>query len=117
MDEVWRRLAQWPHFRHVPLLGDTVSGLNDGPFSVAFSAAVDVAAQRGLITDEGRYLLLEFGEGCGGYDLVGQQNHIRQYRQRIADLQAQTAQDAAVRGRLCRVMGVSVGAALSLMLM
>ena len=117
MDTVWRQLAQWPHLQTVPLLVDTVAGLDDEYFSVAFAAAVKTAAQRGLLTDEGRCLLLEFGAGCGGYDLEGQREHIRQYRCRVADLQMRTAQDAAVRGRLYRVMGVSVGAALALMLM
>ena len=101
----------------MPLLVDTVSGLDSGCFFSAFSAAVESAAERGLLTEEGRCLLLEFGAGCGGYDLAGQCEHIRHYRGRIAQLQQQTAADAAVRGRLYRVMGVSVGAALALMLM
>ena len=117
MDAVWRRLTVWPNFRSMPLLTDTVAGLNGGCFTAAFSAAVETAAAKGLLTDEGRCLLLEFGEGCGGYDLEGQREHIRHYRGRIARLQQQTAADAAVRGRLYRVMGVSVGAALALMLM
>lgn len=117
MDAVWRRLTLWPNFRSMPLLVDTVSGLDSGCFSSAFSAAVESAAERGLLTEEGRCLLLEFGEGCGGYDLAGQCEHIRHYRGRIARLQQQTAADAAVRGRLYRVMGVSVGTALALMLM
>lgn len=117
LDEVWRRLTAWPNFRRMKLLVDTVAGLDGGCFTAAFAAAVESAAGQGLLTDEGRCLLLEFGEGCGGYDLEGQCEHIRHYRRRVADLQAQAAQEAALRGRLYRVMGVSVGAALALMLM
>lgn len=117
MDAVWRRLSRWPHLQTAPLLIDTVAGLERACFSDAFSAAVESAAGRGLLTEEGRCLLLEFGAGCGGYDLEGQREHIRRYRRRVAELQARTAQDAAVRGRLYRVMGLSAGAALALMLM
>ena len=117
MDAVWRRLVLWPNFRRMPLLVDTVAELDDVCFSAAFSAAVESAAGRGLLTEEGRCLLLEFGAGCGGYDLEGQREHIRHYRHRIAQLQERAAADAAIRGRLYRVMGVSVGAVLALMLM
>ena len=117
MDAVWRRLALWPNFRNMPLLVDTVAGLDSDAFSASFAAAVESAAERGLLTEEGRCLLLEFGAGCGGYDLAGQREHICHYRDRIAELQERAASDAAIRGRLYRVMGVSVGAVLALMLM
>lgn len=117
MSEVWHRLARWPSFRNMPLLRDTVAGLEEHTFADAYVGAVETAAQRGLLTEEGRRLLLEFGEGCGGYDLVGQQRHIRHYQQRVAALQEQAAQEAALRGRLYRVMGPAAGVALALLLM
>ncbi len=101
----------------MPLLRDTVAGLEQQPFADALAAAVEGAAQRGLLTDEGCRLLLEFADGCGGYDLEGQQRQIRHYRQCIAALREQAAQDAALRGRLYRVMGPAAGVALALMLM
>ena len=117
MSDVWRRLATRSGFRNMPLLRDTVAGLEQQPFADALAAAVEDAAQRGLLTDEGRRLLLEFADGCGGYDLAGQQRQIRHYRQCIAALQEQAAQEATLRGRLYRVMGPAAGVALALMLM
>jgi len=117
MSELWRQLAQNEAYSGFSLVQDTAAGLADAPFGVAFAAAVERAAEAGFLQPPGRQLLLEFGEGCGRYDLARQEQHIRHYCDRLAELEEEARRQAAVKGRICPVMGLAGGAALALLLL
>ncbi len=117
MISLWRRLAAAEVFVDHRLLQDTAAGLEDAPFGAAFSRAVERAQTDGLLTPVGRQLLLEFGAGCGRYDLTRQAEHIRHYRQQLEELESQLTEQAAVKGRLYRVLGSAGGVALALLLL
>lgn len=117
MKELWQRLAQTPVFSEFSLLQDMAGALEKEDFLIAFSKAVDCAFATGRLTETGRQLLLEFGEGCGRYDAVRQEQHITHYRDRLADLEAELHQEANAKGRVYRVMGIAGGGALVLLLM
>ena len=117
MSVLWRQLAQNEVYSGFSLVRDTAVGLAEAPFTVAFAAAVERAVERGLLQPPGHQLLLEFGEGCGRYDLVRQEQHIRHYCARLAELEADARHQAAVKGRICPVMGLAAGAALALLLL
>lgn len=117
MSELWQRLAQTPVFSDFSLLRDTVAGLREQAFPLAFAEAVEVAFAAGRLTEEGRQLLLEFGEGCGGYDADRQREHIAHYRDRLEELERRQRQEAEDKGRMYRMMGMAGGGALVLLLM
>ena len=117
MKELWLSCAASGLFEDLPLLADTAAGLERTDFVAAFSAAVETSAARGLLTAEGRRLLLEMGQGCGRYDLAGQEQHLRRYGERLASLREELARQAAAKGPIYRVMGPAAGAALVLLLM
>ena len=114
---LWRHLAGSESLGDFALVRDTVAGLEQNTFGAAFAAAVDAAAERGDLSVAGRQLLLEFGEGCGRYDLLRQEQHIRHYCDRLAELEAEARRQAAVRGRIYPVMGLAGGASLALLLL
>lgn len=117
MDELWGQLTAMPVFSDFLLLTATATRLTDGDFPTAFSGAVERCYTEGYLTLAGRQLLLEFGAGCGRYDYLRQQEHIRHYCARLCDLQRELEADVAVKGRLYRVMGASVGGGLALLLL
>ena len=117
MKELWLSLAASGLFDDLPLLTDTAAGLERADFLTAFTTAVESSAARGLLTDEGRRLLLEMGQGCGRYDLAGQGEHLRRYGERLSALREELSRQAATKGHVYRVMGPAAGAALVLLLM
>lgn len=117
MHELWRRLAGMPVFSDFSLLRNTVNQLEKNDFAVALPKAVEQAFALGQLTESGRQLLLEFGEGCGRYDAARQEEHIAHYRDRLAELEAELRQEAISKGRVYRVMGMAGGGALVLLLM
>ena len=117
MADLWRRLAASEAYDDCRLLRDTAATLPDVPFSAAFGAAVERAEQEGLLTPAGCGLLLEFGGGCGRYDLIRQTEHIRHYRCQLEDLSKDLSLTAMLRGRLYRVAGTAGGVALALLLL
>ena len=117
MADLWRRLAASEAYDDCRLLRDTAATLPDVPFSAAFGAAVERAEQEGLLTPAGCGLLLEFGGGCGRYDMIRQTEHIRHYRCQLEDLSKDLSLTAMLRGRLYRVAGTAGGVALALLLL
>lgn len=117
MEELWERLIALPGFSDCALLTATVSQLVDSDFATAFSEAVEGCYTAGRLTVTGRQLLLEFAAGCGRYDYVRQQEHIRHYCACLQDLQRELETESAMKGRLYRVMGASVGGGLALLLL
>lgn len=117
MRELWLSLAASGLFEDLPLLTDTAAGLEEEGFLPAFTAAVEISAARGLLTAEGRRLLLEMGQGCGRYDLTGQGEHLRRYRERLTALREEMSRQASAKERIYRVMGPAAGAVLALLLM
>lgn len=114
---LWRRLADTEAYGDCRLLRDTAAELASVPFDTAFAAAVERARTEGLLTSAGLSLLLEFGAGCGRYDLTRQTEHIRYYRRQLEDLAAELSRYAAAKGRLYRVAGLAGGVALALLLL
>lgn len=116
MPELWRRLAQNEGFAAFPLVRDTAELLPDTPFSTAFSRAVEKAEQQGLLLTPARQLLLEFAEGCGHTDLVGQQAHIEYHRTLLSAQEEEARRVWQEKGRVYRVLGLAGGVALMLLL-
>ena len=117
MPQLWQKLTAVPVLSECLLLTKTAEWLTDGDFATAFSKGVEQCYVAGCLTPYGRQLLLEFGGGCGRYDYLRQQAHIRRYCDRLGDLLTDLEADAAIKGRLYRVLGVAGGGALALLLM
>lgn len=116
MTDLWQQLALSVPYADCVLLQDTVAQ-PDTPFAAAFSAAVERAQTAGWLTSAGYSLLMEFGAGCGRYDLIRQTEHIRHYRQEAEQLSADLCHRATVRGQLYRTAGLAGGVALALLLL
>ena len=117
MADLWRRLAHCEGLKEFALVRDTAEGLETVSFAAAFAAAVEKATVEGAILPPTRRLLIEFGEGCGRTDLEGQQTHIAYYRAQLS-AQAEAARRVyAEKGRVYRVLGMTGGVALALLLM
>lgn len=117
MSELWQRLAAEEVYADCRLLQDTAASLSHVPFTAAYTAAVERAQSAGWLTSAGYALLMEFGVGCGRYDLVRQTEHIRHYRCRCEDLAAELRQTATTGGKLYRTAGAAGGVALALLLL
>ena len=117
MPQLWLRLKTMPAFSDFALLTATIQRLTGGDFTAAFAGAVEGCYAAGQLTSTGRQLLLEFGAGCGRYDYVRQREHIAHYCHRLQDHRQELEFEAAVKGRLYRVLGASVGCALALLLL
>ena len=117
MSDLWRRLAQSEGLRTFSLVRDTAAALETSPFAVAFGAAVERAADAGAILPATREILLAFGEGCGHTDLEGQHAHIAYYRTQLAAQQEEARRRYREQGRVYRVLGLTGGVALALLLM
>lgn len=117
MDDLWRRLAQSEAFAAFDMVRDTVDRLGDAPFAAAFAAALEKAAKEGVLLPADRQLLEEFGRGCGRTDLQGQQAHIAYYRDRLSQQEEQARRVYEEKGRVYRVLGLTGGVALMLLLM
>ncbi|MBR3779309.1 MAG: stage III sporulation protein AB [Clostridia bacterium] len=116
MPDLWRRLAQSESFAAFSLVQDTARGLSRSSFAAAFSAAVEGAEKDGLLLPPARRLLVEFAEGCGRTDLMGQQAHIEYYRTLLAAQEAESRRLWQEKGRVYRVLGLTGGVALMLLL-
>lgn len=117
MKDLWRRLAAYDAFAACPLAQDTARRLSHTAFSAAFAAAVEQAQADGLLPPPACRILLEFGEGCGRTDLAGQQAHIVYYRTLLSAQAVDARRRWQEKGRVYRVLGVTGGAALMLLLM
>ena len=115
MEELWRSLSA--AFGDFSLVRDTVDGLSERSFDAAFRRAVEKAAQEGFLIPTDKRLLLEFGEGCGRYDLERQAEHIRAYRLQVETAIKAAAAEAAAKGQVYRVLGLAAGVGLSLVLL
>ena len=117
MPDLWRRLAACEGLADFSLVRRTAEGLDTATFAAAFAAAVESAAQEGVVLPPARRLLLAFGEGCGHTDLDGQQAHIAYYRARLAEQEEEARRVYREKGRTYRVLGLTGGIALMLLLM
>ena len=117
MQDLWRRLAQNEAFAAFSLAQEVAQALPHTAFASAFSAAVEKAEGEGLLLPPTRRLLLEFSEGCGRTDLAGQQTHIEYYRALLAAQEEEARRLWQEKGRMYRVLGLTGGVALMLLLM
>ena len=117
LPELWHRLAQNDAFAAFPLVGDTTAELTRVPFSAAFSVAVQKAQREGALLPSAGQLLTEFAEGCGRTDLAGQQAHFEYYCRLLAAEEEAARRRYAEKGRVYRVLGLTGGIALMLLLM
>ena len=117
MPQLCHRLKAMPVFSDFSLLTATVNRLAGDDFVTVFTEVVEGCYTAGQLTPTGRQLLLEFGAGCGRYDYRRQQEHIARYVRLLQDHQEELASEVAVKGRLYRVVGASVGCALALLLL
>ena len=74
------------------------------------------AEEAGLLLPAARQLLTEFAEGCGRTDMAGQQAHIDYYRRLLAAEEETARRTYAEKGRVYRVLGLTGGIALMLLL-
>lgn len=116
LPDLWRRLAQNDAFSAFSLVQDTAEELANVPFAAAFAAAVTQAEKDGLLTAASCRVLQEFGEGCGRTDLAGQQAHIAYYRSLLTAEEEEARRLYADKGRVYRVLGLTGGIALMLLL-
>ncbi|MBQ7089380.1 MAG: stage III sporulation protein AB [Clostridia bacterium] len=116
LPDLWYRLAQNEAFSAFSLVRDTAAELSHHPFSDAFSVAVQRAEEEGLLLPTARQLLTEFAEGCGHTDLAGQQAHIDYYRRLLSAEEETARRHYAEKGRMYRVLGLTSGIALMLLL-
>ena len=117
MGQLWRQLATMDGVGDCPLVADTVNGLEEMPFSAAFGAAVERLSATGQLHPSERQLLLSFGMECGRYDLPRQTAQMRGCIQGLEELRDGAREQLKSRGQVYRMMGVSGGAALALLLM
>ena len=117
MDDLWRRLAQNEAFSTFPLVQYATEQLPHGSFSSAFAVAVERVEREGILLPADRRLLIEFGDGCGRTDLVGQQAHIAYYRNLLAQQEEEARRAYEEKGRVYRMLGLTGGVALMLLLM
>lgn len=117
MMELWRQLAQSDCYGTFSLVQATAAAPEDTPFAVAFGGAVERAVTAGELLPAGQELLLEFARDCGRYDRVRQEEQLRYYCHRLAQLEAETKRAAAVKGRLYPMLGLFGGVALALLLL
>ena len=117
MKVLWQRLAETPVLGDFSLLRDMAKELEQTDFATAFSTSVERAYTAGLLTLIGRNLLLEFGEGCGKYDVTRQEEHIAHYCALLQEQERLLLREASSKGRVYRVMGMAGGTALALMLL
>ena len=114
---LWRRLAQSEAFAAFSLVRDTAKALPAAAFAAAFTAAARQAEEQGLLLSADRQLLEEFAEGCGRTDLEGQQAHIEYYRRLLVAREEDARCIYGEKGRVYRVLGLTGGMALMLLLM
>lgn len=117
MAELWRDLAVGGAFAGFSLLEDTVSGLENQPFGVAFSVAVERAAANRLLLDGEKQLLAEFAADCGHFGLTQQAAHIRACQEQLRQFTVQAREQAASKGQVYQMLGVAGGVGLSLLLL
>lgn len=117
MTDLWRHLAQSEPFATFSLVQDTAAGLAQAPFAESFAAAMDKAEREGRVQPPARRLLQAFADGCGRTDLTGQQAHIEYYRGLLAAQEEEARREYAEKGRVYRVLGLTGGVALMLLLM
>ena len=117
MTDLWRRLAQYEGLCAFSLVRETAAALGESSFDAAFSAAVERATEAGEILSATREMLLSFGEGCGHTDLEGQQAHIAYYRTLLTAQEEEARRRYKEQGRVYRVLGLTAGVALALLLM
>ena len=117
LPDLWRRLAQYEAFSAFSLVRDTVDGLSCHSFTDSFSAAVEKAAEADWISPATAQLLAEFARGCGSTDLQGQQAHVEYYRTLLSAEEEESRRLWQERGRVYRVLGLTGGVALALLLM
>ena len=114
---LWRRLAQSEAFAAFSLVQDTAAALPAATFAAAFAAAARRAEEQGLLLPADRRLLSEFAEGCGRTDLEGQQTHVEYYRRLLSTQEEDARRIYGEKGRVYRVLGLTGGMALMLLLM
>lgn len=117
MASLWQTLAAVEAFATFSLVQDTAAGLKQAAFSEAFAGAVNRAVAAGLLTPVPQQILLEFGGTCGRLGLEQQVAHIRACRQQVERACADARQEAAARGQVYRMLGLSGGIGLALLLL
>lgn len=115
--DLWRRLAQSEAFVAFSLVQDTAAALPHSSFTAAFSAAVERAEGEALLLPPTRQLLLSFAEGCGRTDLAGQRAHVEYHRTLLTAQEEESRRLWQEKGRVYRVLGLTGGVALMLLLM
>lgn len=116
MDALWQRLARNEAFAAFSLVRDTAARLPDTAFSAAFHAALEKAEAEGVLLPADRRLLAEFADGVGRTDLGGQQAHFTYYREQLAQRETEARRAYEEKGRVYRVLGLTGGVALMLLL-
>lgn len=117
MDALWRRLAQNEAFAAFSLVQDTAAQLSHAAFSTAFAAALEKAQAEGVLLPADCRLLAAFADGVGRTDLDGQQAHFAYYRDLLSQQETDARRAYEEKGRVYRVLGLTGGVALMLLLM
>ena len=102
-------------FSRLSLLQE-LDGQKTTPFPEAWRNAVAASEKENRFTPEDSRLLLEFGEGLGTTDLLGQEAHGEMYAALFRERWESADAEARAKGRMEMVLWLSGAAALSLLL-
>lgn len=116
--DVLRVLAAMPEFSAFLPLQETVKRLPaDGEFRAAWRSAVEEQSRIWALSEEETKLFLDFAEGLGTADILGEVHHCEYYSRRIRECLEERKQEARVRGGLYMALGLCGSSAAALLLL
>jgi len=116
--DVLRLLAEMPEFSTFLLLQETVKHLSvDGEFRAAWRAAAMEQCRVWALSEQETNLFLDFADGLGTADIVGEVRHCEYYSRRIRECLEERKEEARARGGLYMALGFCGGSAVALLLL
>lgn len=116
--DVLRVLAETTEFSTFPLLQETIKRLSpDGEFRVAWRAAVTEQCRAWALSEQEMKLFLDFADGLGTADIIGEIHHCEYYSQRVRECLEERRVQARAQGGLYLALGFCGGSAMALLLL
>lgn len=116
--DVLRVLAEMPEFSAFPILRETVAHLSvDGEFRTAWRVTVTEQSRVWALSEQETELFLNFADGLGTADVVGEIHHCEYYSRRVRECLEERKEEAHTRGGLYMALGLCGSSALALLLL
>ncbi len=116
--DVLRVLAKMPEFSTFSPLQETVKRLSaDGEFRAAWRAAVTEQCRAWALSEQEMNLFLEFADGLGTADIIGEVHHCEYYSRRVRECLEERKEEARARGGLYMALGLCGSSAMALLLL